>query len=207
MITADGCWADYRADISVMRGRPCLFLDRDGVLIEDTGYPHDPAAITLIPETLDLVRFAKARGFAAGIVSNQSGIGRGTFGWEAFAAVQAVIDAALATRGERFDFVLACPFLAEAPLARFRHDRHPWRKPAPGMLTAAGAMLGFDLPGSVMVGDRASDMAAAAAAGVRRRVLLGGTPPPDPTGGWEAVHRGGLSDWFRRAVAREPLQR
>ena len=80
MITDDGCWADYRVHASVMRGRPCLFLDRDGVLIEDTGYPHDPAMVALIPETLEAVRLAEARGFIVGIVSNQSGSGRVYFG-------------------------------------------------------------------------------------------------------------------------------
>ena len=40
MITPDGCWAEFRAARSAAQGRPCLFLDRDGVLIEDTGYPH-----------------------------------------------------------------------------------------------------------------------------------------------------------------------
>ncbi|MDX7949991.1 HAD-IIIA family hydrolase [Lichenihabitans sp. Uapishka_5] len=166
---ADGCWADYR--VSTAAGRPCLFLDRDGVLIEDTGYPHRPDEVRLIPESLVAVAAACRDGCTAGIVSNQSGVGRGLFGWDAFAAVQAVIDAALARLGCRLVFVLACPHHPEAPLSAYRQD-HVWRKPQPGMLQAVAARLAIGLPEAVMVGDRGSDMQAAAAAGVPHRLLL-----------------------------------
>lgn len=204
MIRDDGCWADYRTG-STVEGRPCLFLDRDGVLIEDTGYPHDPAAITLIPETLDLVRIANTSGFAVGVVTNQSGIGRGFFGWNAFAAVQGAIDTALAARGGRLDFVLACPHLADATLPGDRQEGHPWRKPAPGMLLAAAATLRLDLMGSIMVGDKQSDMAAATAAGLPRRILLDGTPPSGGNETWIAVGRRALSNWFLGQLAHDPV--
>lgn len=171
MIAPDGCWAAYRISRDAAAGRPCLFLDRDGVLIEDTGYPHRPDEVRPIPEGLDAVAAACRHGFVTGIVSNQSGIGRGLFGWDAFAAVQAVIDAALARLGARLDFVLACPHHPEAPLAAYRQD-HPWRKPHPGMLQAVAATLKVELPDAVMVGDRLSDMQAAA--GLRHRLLLRG---------------------------------
>ena len=201
MITQDGCWADYRPSSAGAHGRPCLFLDRDGVLIEDTGYPHDPAAITLIPEALEVVRLANARGWLAGIVSNQSGVGRGYFEWTAFAAVQGAIDTALQARGARLDFVLACPHLADAPVGRYRDAAHPWRKPAPGMLVDAAATLHVAMSVSAMIGDRVSDMAAAAAAGVAHRAMLVEEDTAASRGDWAIVRREMLAAWFTEEVA------
>ncbi len=172
MITDDGCWADFRISADQAQGWPALFLDRDGVVIEDAGYPHRPQDILLIDETLRLVGEAKRLGFRVGIVSNQSGIGRGLFRWDAFHGVQAVIDAALRERGSGVDFVLACPHHPDATLPDYRREAHGWRKPAPGMILAAATTLGLDLGASVMLGDRGSDMEAARRAGVRHRWLL-----------------------------------
>lgn len=196
MIVANGCWADYRIGPGQAGGRPCLFLDRDGVLIEDTGYPHDPAAITFIPETLDLVRAANGSGFVTGIVSNQSGIGRGYFGWNAFADVQQAIDAALTERGGRLDFVLACPHLDEASAPRYRCANHPWRKPNPGMMVDAAGHLGLDVDRSIMIGDRDTDMRAAAAAHIPHRILLDGAKAPGQGCSTTRMSRSGLRLWF-----------
>lgn len=174
MIRPDGCWADIRTAREITQGRPCLFLDRDGVLIEDTGYPHRREDIVLVAPAMALVRAAGAVGYVTGIVTNQSGLARGLFDWPAFAAVQDGIDAALAAVGARLDFVLACPHHADAVVPRYRHVDHPWRKPAAGMLREAADRLGLDLANSIMVGDRASDMVAAAACGVGHRWLLSG---------------------------------
>ena len=76
------------------------------------------------------------------------------------------------------------------PLAGIETCPHPreadcgCRKPRPGMLTRAAARLGLDLSASVMVGDRASDIAAGAAAGCRTVFVDRGydrptDPPPD----------------------------
>lgn len=196
MIVANGCWADYRIAPERADGRPCLFLDRDGVLIEDTGYPHNPAAILFIPETLDLVQAANSSGFVTGIVSNQSGIGRGYFGWDAFAAVQREIDAALAERGGRLDFVLACPHLGEAITPQHRCANHPWRKPNPGMMRDAAEHLGLDVGRSIMIGDRDTDLRAAAAAGIRHRVLLDATPASGQGCSSIRMGRTDLRPWF-----------
>lgn len=204
MIAANGCWADYRIAPGQAQGRPCLFLDRDGVLIEDTGYPCDPATIVLIPETLDLVRAANEAGFVTGIVSNQSGIGRGLFEWAAFAGVQRAIDDALAERGGHVDFVLACPHLGEAVMPRYRVADHPWRKPNPGMMLAAAGHLELDLGRSTMLGDRDTDMRAAAAAGISHRImLLDGTPVPPRSGDALGLARSDLTPWFARCPHRE----
>lgn len=196
MITDDGCWADYRISPSLTAGQSCLFLDRDGVLIEDTGYPHDPATIMLIPETLDLVRLAKTRGLVVGLVTNQSGVGRGYFGWDAFAAVQSAIDAALIARHTALDFILACPHHPEASIARYRYEQHPWRKPSPGMLTAALDTFQLIASTSAMIGDQHSDMVAAQKAGIAHRGLLVKTRNAAPQGDWEEVKRDSVSTWL-----------
>ena len=171
-----GCWAEFRSPRGE-RPRPCLFLDRDGVVVEDTGYVHRAEDLRPIAETLDAIVRANRAGWLAGLVTNQSGIGRGYYGWDAFRAVQAEIDRALAERGGRLDFVLACPFHADATVPEYRHPAHPWRKPEPGMLRHAAERLGADLGRSVMVGDRMSDLEAGAAAGIRHLVLIGDRVP------------------------------
>lgn len=170
----NGCWAEIRGERTAA-DRPCLFLDRDGVVIHDRHHLSDPAGVELLPGAAALVGDANRRGWLVGLVTNQSGIARGYFDWQAFAAVQQRLEAELATGGARLDFICACPH-HEAGHAPYALADHPWRKPNPGMLLHAGSALGADMAASVMVGDRASDIIAGARAGVSRRFLLAPSP-------------------------------
>jgi D-glycero-D-manno-heptose 1,7-bisphosphate phosphatase len=105
------------------------------------------------------------------LVTNQSGIGRGKYDWDAFHAVQAAIVAAMAAQGGRFDAVLACAYHADAG-AGFCMADHAWRKPKPGMILEAARLMKLDLQASWIVGDRASDIEAGRAAALAGGILL-----------------------------------
>lgn len=154
--------ADARTDT------PCLFLDRDGVVVEEIGYLHRAEDVAVLPGAAAVIAAARARGWAVGLVTNQAGIGRGYYDWAAFAVVQEAIAEALGLGPEPFDFIAACGAHPEARLDHMRVADHHWRKPGPGMLTMAAAALRLDLTASVMVGDQASDLMAGLAAGVGR---------------------------------------
>ena len=141
---------------------PALFLDRDGVLVEEVGYLSRPEDVAPIAGAAQVVAAGNAANVPVALV-NQSGVGRGLYGWEDFAAVQARLVETLA--GARLDGVFACAYHAEAQGA-FAIAGHPWRKPGDGMLRAAAEALGLDLGRSWMVGDTASDIAAGRRAGL-----------------------------------------
>ena len=166
----NGCWAEIFATRSEAP-RPCLFLDRDGVVIVDKHHLSDPAGVEIIPPTVEAIAFANRIGWAVGLVTNQSGIGQGLFGWEDFGAVQKRLADELAARGAHLDFVCACPFHPEAA-EPYRHVAHPWRKPGPGMIEHASARLNLDKRRSIIVGDRQSDLDAGIAAGLAGGILL-----------------------------------
>ena len=112
--------------------RPGAFLDRDGVLIVDCGYPHRPDQLILIPGAAEAVKRLNAAGYVVVIVTNQSGVARGLFSEETMHGFNALLIARLAEAGARIDAVYACPFHAEAADDRYRHPDHPDRKPNPG---------------------------------------------------------------------------
>lgn len=146
--------------------RPAVFLDRDGTLIEDVGYPRDPEAVRLLagaPEALAALRRA---GFALVVVSNQSGIGRGLVSREEADAVHARFVAELRACGVELDDVRYCPHAPE--------DGCACRKPAAGLLLDSAHELGLDLGRSFMVGDKPADVEAGRTAGCRT-VLFGGS--------------------------------
>ena len=157
--------------VASLRGRPALFLDRDGVLVVEIGYLHRPEDVRLIPGAAGLIAAANRAGVAAVLITNQSGIGRGTYGWAEFQATQEWISADLAAVGGAPDMVLACPFHAEAE-PPYRHPAHPCRKPRPGMILRASERLGLNLTESWVVGDRAIDLEAGRAAGLAGGVLV-----------------------------------
>lgn len=165
-----GLWADIRCERPDEPG-PILFVDRDGVLIEDRGYVGSAAETKLWPDAAEAVAAARARGYRVAIVTNQSGIARGLYDWAGFAAVQEVIDAALARAGTALDAVLACAYHAEGKGPYALAD-HPWRKPRPGMILEGLNRLNGVAARSAMVGDQAIDIAAAHAAGLARTVLI-----------------------------------
>lgn len=166
-IEADGIWCevvDPEAEVGWRRSG-ALFLDRDGVLVEEVGYLHRPDEVRLIAGACDVIAKANGLGVAVVIVTNQAGIGRGLYGWFDFAATQARILSELAAGGAKVDLVIACPFHADGR-PPYRHPDHPCRKPRPGMILQAAERLGLDLSASWLVGDRASDLEAGRSAGL-----------------------------------------
>lgn len=158
--------------------RPALFLDRDGVLVEEVNYLSRPEDAVLIPGAAATVRACNAAGIPVAVVTNQSGIGRGYFGWAAFAAVEARIRDLLAAEDAVLDAVLACAY-HDAVAAPFCRPEHPWRKPGPGMLRHAAMVLNLDLGRSWIVGDKASDLEAGLAAGLAGGIAVRTGHGPD----------------------------
>ena len=163
-LIADGLWRDILTR-DLPAGRPALFCDRDGTLIENVPYNSDPARVRPIAAAVIAVRRANAAGWPVVVVTNQSGIGRGKYGWAEFAAVQEKMLDDLADLGAFVNAVMACPFHDDAK-APWNVTDHPDRKPNPGMLLRAGALLAIDYARSWIVGDHATDLAAGKAAGL-----------------------------------------
>lgn len=144
--------------------RRALFLDRDGTLIVDVGYPRDPARVELIPGATSVLRELQNHWLLV-VISNQSGVGRGMITPAEATAVHDRFVAAFAAEGVAFAGFYYCPHAPEA--------RCPCRKPAPGLLLQAADELALDLGSSALVGDKASDLDAGRAAGVPRLIQLG----------------------------------
>ena len=145
--------------------RPALFLDRDGVIVEERNYLREPESVMLIESAAETIRYANREGVPVVIVTNQAGIGRGYYDWHAFEAVDREISRRLNEREAKIDAVLACPFHPEGKNP-WRHQEHPARKPRPGMLFAAAELLNLRLSESWIVGDHSTDIEAGRAAGL-----------------------------------------
>lgn len=155
--------------------RPAAFLDRDGVLIHDCGYPHRPDQLQMMPGAVEAVKRLNDAGYVTVIVTNQSGIARGYFSEDTMHAFHNLLLAELAKGGATIDAIYFCPFHKVAVEHRYEHPDHPDRKPNPGMLLRAAADLDLALDeSSIMIGDNLSDMQAAKNAGVRGFHFTGG---------------------------------
>src|SRR5690606_7801182 len=137
--------------------RPAAFLDRDGVLIEDVGYPHRPDQLHLMPGAARAVKRLNEAGYLCVIVTNQSGVARGLFDLDQMHAFNALLLERLAEDGARIDAVYACPYHSVGAVEAFLHPDHPDRKPNPGMLLRAIDEHAIDPARSLMIGDQPSD--------------------------------------------------
>ncbi|HUI80849.1 MAG TPA: HAD-IIIA family hydrolase [Bryobacteraceae bacterium] len=145
--------------------RPALFLDRDGVIVEDSGYLSKPSELTLLPEAASVIGLANRLGITVVEVTNQAGIARGYYGWNEFVEVEEALARKLAAASAALDGVFACPFHPDGN-PPWAHPAHPARKPSPGMLRAAGRLLSIDLGRSWIVGDKLDDLLAGYQAGL-----------------------------------------
>jgi len=138
-----------------------LFIDRDGVLIEE---PADEQIdsfekFRLVPGVVPALLRLRDAGFEFVMVSNQDGLGTPSYPRESFEGPQALLLQILASQGISFREVLIDE--------HFPADNSPNRKPGIGMVMHYLRDRRVDLDASAMVGDRDTDMQFASNLGVR----------------------------------------
>jgi D-glycero-D-manno-heptose 1,7-bisphosphate phosphatase len=134
-----------------------VFLDRDGTINVDIGYPGSFAEITIYPESYEAVRKIRAAGFLAVVVTNQSGVGRGLFSEDALRDIHQNLIAAMASRGAPLDAIYYCPHYDRSERPEYRRACS-CRKPATGLALRAAADFDIDLRRSYMIGDKVEDI-------------------------------------------------
>ena len=129
-----------------------VFLDRDGTIVEDPGFLHEPEKLKLLPGAAEAIRRLNEAGYRVIIVTNQSGIARGRYTVRDYEAVQERLGALLTAHGARIDGAYFCP-------------HHPQlsgpcdcRKPGVKLFHEAQAAFDIDFSRSWWVGDRLSDV-------------------------------------------------
>lgn len=156
-----------------MSGR-ALFLDRDGVVNVEVGYLHRIEDVRFVPGIVSLCQTAMKLGYRLVVVTNQAGIARGFYTEDDFLTLMEWMRGELRGQGVEFDAVYHCPYHPEHGVGQYRRE-HEDRKPGTGMLRRAVMEFGVELAGSVLVGDRCSDIEAANRAGLRQAFLVRGT--------------------------------
>ncbi|NJM34843.1 MAG: HAD-IIIA family hydrolase [Rhodomicrobium sp.] len=154
--------------------RPAVFLDRDGVLNADTGYPHRPAEIDWTDGAHEAVKYFNDLGYYVFVVTNQAGVAHGYYDEDAVRHLHRWMNAELMKAGAHVDDWRYCPYHPDAHVASYRAP-HPWRKPGAGMLLDLMRVWRIDAGRSLMIGDRDTDMKAARNAGVAGHLFTGGS--------------------------------
>jgi D-glycero-D-manno-heptose 1,7-bisphosphate phosphatase len=140
-------------------GKPAIFLDRDGVLIESrrapggSTPPRSVEDVAILPGAAPALDALRAAGYSLVVVTNQPDVARGSTTRAEVDAINAELRRALP-----LDEIYVC--FHDGPECECR-------KPRPGMLLDAARDLDLDLERSWLIGDRWVDIAAGAAAGVQ----------------------------------------
>jgi D-glycero-D-manno-heptose 1,7-bisphosphate phosphatase len=143
-----------------------IFVDRDGTINEEVDFLRHPDDVAIISGAAKAIAKLNEKNIPVIVVSNQSGIGKGIFGWEEYASVEKKIGDLLAEEGARIDDSFVCPY-HEDGAGEYKCPDHTDRKPNPGMLLRAAAKHNIDLNQSWMIGDKKIDLLAGRNAGCR----------------------------------------
>jgi D-glycero-D-manno-heptose 1,7-bisphosphate phosphatase len=142
-----------------------LFLDRDGVLIENRpDYVRSWAQVEIFPQALQALARAAQSAYKIVLITNQAGIGRGLILPEVAEEINRRLVAEVVKAGGRIDGVYLCPHKPE--------DSCECRKPRPGLILQAARELDLDLKRSIFIGDALTDLQAGQAAGINRLALV-----------------------------------
>lgn len=141
--------------------RPCLFLDRDGVInvaAEPGRYIERWEQFRLIPQVVDWIKLCNELGLLVIVVTNQRGVALGRLTEAGLGEIHSKMLAELERLGARVDDVFYCP----------HHEGEcECRKPRTGMVREAARKWDIDLATSILVGDSESDRQVAQQLGMR----------------------------------------
>ena len=148
--------------------KKCLFLDRDGVIIEDVKYINKVSRIKLCCNVIPFLAFAVENNFDIVIVTNQSSVSRKIISYEKYYEIT-----------ESILSKLPCNFYPKYILASFhlpnnenKLDNFNWRKPGTGMFEYTFKNQKYNKKDSYMIGDKLSDLIPAFECNIGRLLFL-----------------------------------
>jgi D-glycero-D-manno-heptose 1,7-bisphosphate phosphatase len=152
--------------------RPAAFLDRDGTLMEDSGYVGSPDRISVFHGVPQALRLLEAAGFERIVITNQSGVARGYFEESDVERVHEELARHLEIAGSTIDAFYFCAHL----------ELCDCRKPLTGLVRRAVRDRNIDLVRSAVFGDRWSDIELARNLGLPGVLINPGAyDGPEPT--------------------------
>ena len=143
-----------------------VFLDRDGTLVEDTGYLNDPDKVTLLPGVGAGLRLMREKGYRLIVISNQSGVARGKISDIQFKQVHERCCSLLENEKVTVDEFHYCLHHPEDPCL--------CRKPKTGLIPKMVQGESIDFSKSLVVGDKQSDLQLAVNLGIVGYLVLTG---------------------------------
>lgn len=150
-----------------MKRKKVLFIDRDGTVVVEPPVDYQLDAfekLVFYPQVFqNLALMQRKLDMEWVMVTNQDGLGTASFPEETFWPVHNFILRSLANEGVVFDKVCIDRSLPE--------EKSPFRKPGTAMLTAYLDEAVYDLAGSYVIGDRATDVELAKNLGCRAILL------------------------------------
>jgi D-glycero-D-manno-heptose 1,7-bisphosphate phosphatase len=172
-----------------------VFLDRDGVIIEDANLLTKISEIRILPGVPEALNRLRKAGFRLIVVSNQPVVARGLATETDVEQINDEINRQLVTAtGPGVDQFYFCPHHPNATMINYRINC-ACRKPQPGLLLQAAKDHQLDLPSSFMVGDRITDIIAGARAGCRTLLVQTGQHEAPPIQTAEPIDTSIQPDW------------
>lgn len=151
----------------------CVFLDRDGTINIDTGYPYKLSQLEIIPGVPDAIAKIKEKGYLAIVLTNQSGVARGLYSLADVDNFNQRINEILYQSAHiMIDAFYVCPHYPDGIVAEFSHECN-CRKPKTGLVYKAQHDYSIDLASSYMIGDKESDLRLAVNAGLKGAFMVG----------------------------------
>jgi len=148
-----------------------LFLDRDGIINEDSAYVYQPQEFIFVEGIFDLCRYFVKQGYRLFIITNQAGIGRGFYSEADFDKLMTWVSEEFAKQTIVIEKSYYCPHHPTAGIGHYKMNCD-CRKPEAGMLLEAAKEFNLDLSASLLIGDKISDIEAGKRAGLRKTYLI-----------------------------------
>jgi len=161
--------------------RRAVFLDRDGTLIEERGFPVRKEDIVPLPGVSRALAALGRDGWLRIVLTNQSAVARGLISEEELGELHADLAAKLARQGGAIDALYYCPHLPDGVARGYAHAC-TCRKPGRGLLDLALAEHPIDLAASAFIGDSPRDLYADVAGAGPRILLRSGHPLTETRG-------------------------
>ena len=153
---------------------PAIFLDRDGVITKDVGYPHKLSDLHLMLNVAAGIAKMKQLGCLVFVITNQSGVARGMFSLKEVSLFHEHMQSQLrvSNPAASIDQIYVCPHHPGGKVDEYSMVCE-CRKPGTQLVETALSQHDIDVERSFFIGDRLSDIECGRSMGFTTIQILG----------------------------------